>query len=88
MGVRGCVGLWRVLVCVRKGPRMARAEWRVNGAVVDGEVGGNGWDVTVGGGGGGESHNQVNRLPENTLVPCQPAQITPTACFLLASSFS
>lgn len=38
--------------------------------------------------GGGESHNQVNRLPENTLVPCQPAQITPTACFLLASSFS
>lgn len=25
------------------------AEWRVNGAVVDGEGGGNGWDVTVGG---------------------------------------
>lgn len=38
--------------------------------------------------GGGESHNQVNRLPKNTLVPCQPAQITDTAFFFLASSFS
>lgn len=43
----------------------------------------------VDGGGKSCSHGKSSQQASpNTLVPCQPAQMTDTACLFLASSFS
>lgn len=46
-----------------------------------------GGEEGVDGGGNSHSHGKSTGFP-NTLVPCQPAQMTDTACLFLASSFS
>ena len=47
--------------------------------------GGSGWEGVDG---GGKSRQVKSTGFPNTLVPCQPAQMTDTACLFLASSFS